>query len=744
MTSAQLLAHYVPGFSALSDVHTRTLIESQFGQQLLRLHQVTRPAVPHMPAYKAPARRATAEADAEEACDLAVAEQLPRLMADPQPEGSPSLLAALVALKRHTLRSYYPGFALLPAAQQRAHTVTPQATHFYEKLLPVWGRLRAAEAAAAALKTDAPSLHLNSENYRAVAAAVESFRADARVRSLTLRYGKDELPRVALATPRDAGLIALDDQIAAHTRSLAATVATRLERDLGMLASLEPSTRQRLVSDLADRFLTALAARPAQPIAVREFVDTLSPALSPLISEALNEGTSRLAFPARTDAINAEYATALARCLLYALLEDRRPVVRPLLDRYEIEICDCVSKHLLNAREADCEFPSLSAMAIKSAAMTPFRAIGNSGVYRFTSRRIARFLDTFLVLQGFASINTENDYSLLGNVLVTSRFQTVFDRISRVFGGITATVVSPIVDEYQDVYASRDGFCKRVFRYSMPAVIVSVVAVLGCLLFNPLRLPNLAIVLLLGPGLLLGFASATVYLRFRDGFTQWLRLRFVDTKYDLPEFVVNDRMRATFGSEKGAEAVRRYYTGEMQACEGRANEISKQIRDYGGLEDSKAIEALANNAARLQDLCREWDRIHSPSDTVSFHEARGVVEQRLTTDYALTRSRLMRLMRDRAATTAEIRSQIRRATDLFEMLLLGQPLGTPESQRISADGAEPGGHMIARLVLRQLTPQLPQDGAVAAYQRVLQLRDIQRSVRGLSRDCAAAARLHVK
>ena len=66
--------------------------------------------------------------------------------------------------------------------------------------------------------------------------------------------------------------------------------------------------------------------------------------------------------------------------------------------------------------------------------MTPFRAIGKSGAYRFASRRVARFLDTFLVLQGFASINTENDYSLLGNVLVTSRFQTVFERISRVFG----------------------------------------------------------------------------------------------------------------------------------------------------------------------------------------------------------------------------------------------------------------------------------------------------------------------
>ena len=127
-------------------------------------------------------------------------------------------------------------------------------------------------------------------------------------------------------------------------------------------------------------------------------------------------------------------------------------------------------------------------------------------------------------------------------------------------------MVSPIVDEYQDVYASRDGFFKRVFRYFMPGMIVSVVAVLGCLLVNPLQLPNLAIVLLMGPGLLLGFATATVYLRFRDSFTQWLRLRFVETKYDLPEFVVNDRMRATFGSEKGAEAVRRYYTGEMRAC----------------------------------------------------------------------------------------------------------------------------------------------------------------------------------
>ncbi|MBL7192923.1 MAG: hypothetical protein ISS73_03100 [Pirellulales bacterium] len=744
MTAAQLLAHHLPGFSALSEVHVRTLVESQFGQRLLRLRQATRAAGPHMPAYKAAAAQAAAEADAEEACDLAVAEQLPGLMADPQPEGSASLLAALVALKRHTLRSYYPGFALLPAAQQQAHTATPQATRFYAKLLPVWGRLRAAEAAAAALKTDAPSLHLNPENYQAVAAAVESFRADARVRPLTMRYGEDDLPTVALATPRDAGLIALDDQIAAHTRSLAATVATRLEQDLGMLASLEPATRQRLVADLADRFQAALAARPSQPIAVRELVDTLSPALSPLIGEALNEGTSRLAFPARTDAINAEYATALARCLLYALLEGRRPVVRPLLGRYEMAICDCVSTQLLNTREADREFPGLGTMAVKSVAMTPFRAIGKSGAYRFASRRVARFLDTFLVLQGFASINTENDYSLLGNVLVTSRFQTVFERISRVFGGITATVVSPIVDEYQDVYASRDGFFKRVFRYFMPGMIVSVVAVLGCLLVNPLQLPNLAIVLLMGPGLLLGFATATVYLRFRDSFTQWLRLRFVETKYDLPEFVVNDRMRATFGSEKGAEAVRRYYTGEMRACEGRADEISKQIRDYGGLEDASAIEARAKNAARLQDLCREWDRIHSPSDTVSFQEARGVVEQRLTTDYGLTRSRLMRLMRNRAASTAEIRGQISRATDLFELLLLGQPVGDGELERLSTDAAEPGGDVMARLVLRQLTPQLPPGGAVATYQRVLQLRDIKRSVRALSRDRTAAARLHAR
>ena len=104
----------------------------------------------------------------------------------------------------------------------------------------------------------------------------------------------------------------------------------------------------------------------------------------------------------------------------------------------------------------------------------------------------------------------------------------------------------------------------------------------------------------------------------------------------------------------------------------------------------------------------------------------------------------MRLMRNRAASTAEIRGQISRATDLFELLLLGQPVGDGELERLSTDAAEPGGDVMARLVLRQLTPQLPPGGAVATYQRVLQLRDIKRSVRALSRDRTAAARLHAR
>ena len=743
MTAAQLLSQHLPGFSALSEVHTRTLVESSFGRGLAALHASRRVVVPTAPAYAAPATQQAAHQQAAAACDMYVAEHLPGLMNDPQPEGSPHLHAALAALKRHVLRSYYPGFALLPAAQQRAHAATPQGTRFYLALLDVAPHLRAAEAAAATLHTDAPSLHLNAEHERAVSAAIDRYRAAARARPLTMRYGADDLPTVALSTPQDSAVIALDDQIAAHTRSLAESSASRLEHDLGMLQSLEPAARERVIADIARRFQAALDARQAQPIAVRDLVHTLAPALAPLIEDALNEGTSRLAFPARTDKLNAEYAGALARCLLYALLEGRRPVVRPLLSHYEQAICECVSTQLLDTREADREFPGLTSMAVKSVAMKPFKAIGKSGAYRFASRRVARFLDTFLLLQGFASINTENDYSLIGNVLVTSRFQTVFERISHVFGGITSTVISPIIDEYQDIYVSKDGFFKRVFRYWMPATIVSVVSAAGFLLIDSLQLPSLAIFLLMMPGLLIGFATASVYLWVRDGVTQWFRLLFVNDKYELPEFVVNDRMRATFGSENAAEAVRRYYTGEMRACEERAEEISRQIQNYGGLEDSTAIEARAKNAVRLQELCREWDRIHSTSDTVSFQEARGVVESRLTTDYRLTRHRLNWLMRNRTASTEEIRGQIRRATVLFEHLILGDSHGDARDAAAVAlpSTDERDGEVMGQLLLRQLSPQLPPGGAVATYQRVLQLRDIKRSVHAIAKRHKAAARL---
>ena len=742
MTPAQLLSHHLPGFSALSEVHVRTLVGSGFAQRLMRVRTTRVVTVPSLPAYASARSQEQEEQQAIAACDLFVVEQLPTLMADPQPEGSPPLHAALVALKRHALQHYYPGFVLLPAVQQRAHAATPQATRFYVKLLSVADRVRGAEAAAASLATHAPSLHLNPEHYRAVSLAVESYRSEARVRPLSVRYETGDVPTVGLASPRDAALIALDDQIAAHTRGLAETIAVRLEQDLGMLTSLDTSAREQLVADLASRFQAMLAAKPAQPIAVREIVDTLAPALSPFIDEALGEGTSRLAFPARTDAINAEYAGALARCLLYALLEGRRPILAPLLSRYELAICDCVSTHLLDTREADREFPGRGSQAVKAVAMKPFQAIGKSGAFRFASRRIARFLDTFLLLQGFASINTENDYSLLGNVLVTTRFQSVYERISHVFGGINSLVVSPIIDEYQDIYNSRDGFFKRVFRYWMPATIVSVVSVVGCLLVDPLGLPNLAVLLLMGPGLLVGFATASVYLRLRDSLTQRVRLLFVDTKYDLAEFLVNDRMRATFGSEKAANAVRQYYIGEMRRCEERADEITRQIRAYGGLEDSTAIETRAKNAARLQDLYREWDRIHSTSDTVSFQEARNLVEQRLTTDYQLTRGRLMRLMRDRASSTAEIREQIQRATVLLEQLLQGEPVGAGDALPQPEAGAT-GGQVMARVVLRQLVPQLRVDGAVATYQKVLQLRDIKKSVRSVTRQHKAVARLQV-
>ena len=741
MTAAQLLAHHLPGYSALSEVHARTLVDSSFGRGLVQLHASRRVAVSAGPAYTAAPGTETIEQQAAAACERYVAENLPGLMRQPEPESSSHLFAALVALKRHALRNYYPGFALLPAAQQRAYAATPQAARFYVALLDVVPAVRAAEAAAAALETAAPSLHLNPENSRTVAAVIENYRSAARARPLTMRYGDDDLPTVALSTPQDSAVIALDDQIAAHTRSLAANVAHRLEQDLGMLHALQPKAREQLVAKLARHFQSALEAQPAEPIAVRDLVTRLSPALSPLIEDALNEGTSRLDFPARTESINAEYAGALSRCLLYALLEGRRPVLRPLLSQYEQAICEGVSAQLLNTREADREFPGLGTMAVKSVAMKPFRALGKSQAYRFASRRVARFLDTFLLLQGFASINTENDYSLIGNVFVTSRFQTVFERIAHVFGGINSTVVSPIIDEYQDIYVSRDGFFKRVFRYFMPATIVSVVAVLGCLLVDPLGLPNLAVILLMGPGLLIGFATASVYLRLRDDLTQRFRMLFVDTKYELAEFLVNDRMRATFGSQQAAESVRQYYIGEMRVCEERAAEITRQIRDYGGLEDSTAIEARAKNAARLQELFREWDQIHSTSDTVSFQQARGVVEQRLTADYRSTRHRLSWLMRNRTASTDEIRSQIRRATVLFEHLLLGEAEDAAEITPPEVSSEDTAGEALGQLLLRQLSPQLVPGGAVATYQRVLQLRDIKRAVRAVTNRHKVSARL---
>ena len=101
----------------------------------------------------------------------------------------------------------------------------------------------------------------------------------------------------------------------------------------------------------------------------------------------------------------------------------------------------------------------------------------------------------------------------------------------------------------------------------------------------------------------------------------------------------------------------------------------------------------------------------------------------------------MRLLRNRAASTAEIRGQIRRATDLFEPVLLGQPAGA-HGEAAAIAGDAPGGEAMGRLLLRQLAPQLPAGGAVATYQRVLQLRDVKRVVRFASQRHKAAARLH--
>jgi hypothetical protein len=119
------------------------------------------------------------------------------------------------------------------------------------------------------------------------------------------------------------------------------------------------------------------------------------------------------------------------------------------------------------------------------------------------------------------------------------------------------------------------------------------------------------------------------------------------------------------------------------------------------------------------------------------------VESRLTTDYRLTRHRLNWLMRNRTASTEEIRGQIRRATVLFEHLILGDSHGDARDAAavVLPSTDERDGEVMGQLLLRQLSPQLPPGGAVATYQRVLQLRDIKRSVHAIAKRHKAAARL---
>ncbi|OCH98300.1 hypothetical protein A8135_12145 [Legionella jamestowniensis] len=231
----------------------------------------------------------------------------------------------------------------------------------------------------------------------------------------------------------------------------------------------------------------------------------------------------------------------------------------------------------------------------------------------------------FIQATGFS---TQNESSFLA-ILDIYNYGRTAEQIAET-RRIISSLLNPFLSlyrEYRDIaFYEKSGY-RKILRTVMPLLVVAAFVTLVAALLAPLAIPELAFTIILIPTLFLGMVLATKYVEIKDKVYKILREVYYGSPFQIPEFQVNARMVAVFGTEEKAQVVRDFYVQELQVCD--ETEAFYQASGESGILRQEELENRKENLIRRHSLCLEWYDIHS-NVNLGYEKVPQLVLNRLT------------------------------------------------------------------------------------------------------------------
>ena len=399
---------------------------------------------------------------------------------------------------------------------------------------------------------------------------------------------------------------------------------TQLEKHATQLARFVPLLHYRKL-ETEERAIDQLRAKYVLPNGEvnEEFNRIDEEELTTLFSHCMQE-VSRLNIDfVNLVAFNNIHANQMAKAVLLAFNSNAALNLATWFRQYEAAL----NAHIIH------QLQLINGEAWQASVHSIARELFNSLSYLWKNKTVGT-LNTFLnkiadahafIQATHFSSQNESAYLAILDMYNIGRYREQIAEVKSI-GASLLKPFRPLYEEYKNLGLYEKNGYRKAFRALMPIFITVAFIILVSYLLAPLALPALAFLAAFIPTLIIGLALATAYVSVKNGVYKYLREKWYGGPFEIPEFQVNERIRAAFGTEEKAQKVRQFFIEELKRCDIIEHNYEKKHKQ-GTLSDEE-IEHRIEMQKMRQGLCLEWYDIHS-NINLSIDEARLIVLNRL-------------------------------------------------------------------------------------------------------------------
>ncbi len=307
---------------------------------------------------------------------------------------------------------------------------------------------------------------------------------------------------------------------------------------------------------------------------------------------------------------NFDESAKAARFILNSLRKGNKPVLESWINHYEASLLAYMEKKLfLTPKHKPWKkiTPPNNSNSLQSLAQCFLSSKLGTDIGNF----LTLYGDAHMALQGIGAA-TQNEGSWLGIMDIVNyvRFAPQIAENKMILRSFLLPFL-PIYYEYKTIALYEKNPLRKLFRILMPLCIFMGFIILVSAWLATFALPELVSTLTLIPIIFVALILTTVYISLKNLLHQSLKELYYGGAFEVPEFKVNQRMIAAFGTEQKANSVRLFYIQELIKCQ--REEKKWKEKEKNTMLTSDDLTKRESNIARLEYLNLEWYDIHSNS-----------------------------------------------------------------------------------------------------------------------------------